>query len=166
MFTKSFSYTNTDIEQAFNLHYAKKYPIRSKLLLIIGVLLLIVFLMLFLIKSLSTALPQFKWLFLLMGLFYIAFYFYRKKSIVKRAMLNPTISQMESITVKKDGIQLKGKNGEGNVAYNSIAELEEDENSLLLYFTKSNFLMFPKRLFTVAELSELKSNAKKHIKFI
>ncbi|MCB9226657.1 MAG: YcxB family protein [Chitinophagales bacterium] len=161
MFTKNFSYTHADIEQAFNLHYAKKYPIRSKLLLILGVLLLVLFLVFFVAKSMSSTLPQLKWLLLVMGLFYIGFYFFRKKSIVKRAMLNPTINQMESISINKEVLKLKGKNGEGDIAFSTITETEEDENSFLLYFTTSNFLIIPKRLLNAQELNELKSYLKK-----
>lgn len=156
MFTKSFTYTYTDIERAFNLHYAKKHPFRSKLLLILGVFLLVAFIVLSFLRGISAELPQLKWLTLVVALFYIGFYFFRKKSIVKRAMLNPTLNQMESITIKPDGLVLKGKNGEGNVAYSSISDTEEDEYSFLLYFTANNFLILPKRLINLLELNELK----------
>lgn len=160
MISKKLLYTAEDIGQAFDLHYANKFPIRSRLILLFGVLLLLIFFILFFIptspNNIPGNVPKYQWLFLALGVFYILFYFYRKKSIVKLALRNPTLKDMETIELHEHFIRLKGKNGESNVPYVDFKEVGEDDNSLLLYFTKNNFLIIPKRIFNSQELKQFK----------
>jgi hypothetical protein len=139
------NYTVGDIEKAFDLHYAKQFPLRSRLLLILGVVLLFTSFVFFFIKQ--GVLPSMKWIFALMGVFYIGFYFYRKRSLVNLAMKNPTIRDMRKIELKDKYIRFSGEKGYSEQEWPNFKEIHEDNQSILLYLSKHNFFILPKRYF-------------------
>ncbi len=136
-------YSEEDIKKAFDLHYAKQFPLRSKLLLLLGSVLLITSIYFFI--NPSEKLPIMNWLFALMGFFYIGFYFYRKRSMVKLAMKNPTIRDMRKIILTEDHIRFEGEKGFAEQKWNNFNEYFDNEDAILLYLTKHNFFILSKR---------------------
>ena len=146
-------YTNADLEAAFNLHYAKKFPIRSKLLLFLGLFLFVIGAAMFFFPI--ERLGNMKWLFFLVGLFYIGFYFYRKRSLIKMAMKNPTIKDMEKISFSDKIIRFEGQKGFFEQEWTKFDEMHQDEDSILLYMTKHNFFIIPKRVLNQEQKASL-----------
>lgn len=156
MNTFNITYTKADLEAAFNLHYAKKFPFRSKVLLILGVILFAIGLLLFFVD-----IPKFtnmKWLFFFMGLFYLAFYFYRKYSLIKLAMKNPTIKDMKKIGFDDTIIRFEGDEGYFEQELLKFNEVFHDNDSVLLYMSKHNFFIIPKRIINSEQQASLLKN--------
>lgn len=86
-------YNRIDIEKAFDLHYSKQFPIRSKLLLVLGFFLILGSLALLFSKSAYAV--NLKWIFAALGLFYIGFYFFRKKNHGKSCDEKPYYKEYE-----------------------------------------------------------------------
>lgn len=143
MNTFDLNYTQQDIEKAFDLHYNKQFPLRSKLLLILGVVLLLT--ALFFVFIPEGVFPSMKWIFALMGIFYIGFYFYRKRTMVKLAMNNPTIRDMRRIEFHDTHIHFSGEKGYSKQEWSNFIEVHSDEASTLLYLSKHNFFILPNR---------------------
>lgn len=145
MKTFDLTYTKEDVEKAFNLHYNKQFPFRSKLLLILGVILLLTaFVFVFINQDIF---PSMKWVFALMGIFYIGFYFYRKRTMVNLAMKNPTIKDMRKVELKESHIRFSGEKGYSEQEWSNFIEIHADEFSTLLYLSKHNFFILPSRCF-------------------
>lgn len=151
-----FNYTQEDVKNAFELHFLKKFPIRSRLMLIMGVVVLAasMVLVVFPVK----AYPNMQWLFLLMGVFYIGFYFYRKRVIVNLAMKNPTIKDMNNMTLQRGSIKFAGEKGESEIPWSAFKETLEDDHSVLLYLSKQNFFILPKKYFKREQLDMIYSS--------
>lgn len=151
----TFNYTKEDVMKAFELHFAKKFPLRSRLMLILGVLVLLASLVFFFVSV--PAYPNMKWIFLFMGIFYIGFYFYRKRVMVNMAMKNPTISDMGSMQITNQHITFSGDKGSSEQAWSNFTDILEDDSSVLLYLSKQNFFILPKRCFSEDELNIIRS---------
>ena len=150
------AYTKADVFKAFDLHFAKKFPIRSRLMLILGVPILAASLVLFLVSL--EAYPKLKWIFLLMGIFYIGFYFYRKRVMVNLAMKNPTIAKMGAMKIAKNHIRFSGDKGYNDQPWSSFIDCIEDNDSMLLYLSKQNFFILPKRCFSPEDLASVRAS--------
>lgn len=136
-------YTKEDIQKAFDLHYSKQFPIRSKMLLLLGLILLVT--AIFFFFSPPAKFPALKWLFTLMGFFYIGFYFYRKRTMVNLAMKNPTIKDMRKIKLTEEHIRFEGEKGYSEQLWGNFKEFYHNEDALLIYLSKHNFFILPKR---------------------
>lgn len=147
------SYTAEDIENAFDLHYAKKFPIRSRLVLFLGIILLLAALVLLFVPN--PAFPKLKWLLLFVGFFYVGFYWYRKRTMVKMAMNNPTIARMKALNFNHNNLFLIGDAGQSEWQWNDFVEAIVNENVALLYLSPHNFFILPKRFFTNEQWTEL-----------
>jgi cation transport ATPase len=158
MKTLDLSYTKEDIEKAFDLHYNKQFPFRSKLLLILGVILLLTaFVFVFVHVG---AFPSMKWIFALMGIFYIGFYFYRKRTMVNLAMKNPTIRDMCKIELTEAHIRFSGEKGYSVQEWDKFNEIHSDEFSTLLYLSKHNFFILPSRCLEAMDKSFIEGRIK------
>lgn len=147
------SYKAEDIEKAFDLHYAKKFPIRSRLVLFLGMILLLAALVLLFVPN--PAFPKLKWLLLVVGFFYVGFYWYRKRTMVKMAMNNPTISRMQALNFDHNNLSLIGDVGQSQWQWQDFTEALVNENTALLYLSAHNFFILPKRFFTSEQWTEL-----------
>jgi len=155
-------YTKADLAAAFNLHYAKKFPIRSKLLLFLGLFLFVLGAVLFFIPI--DRLGNMKWIFFLVGLFYIGFYFYRKNSLINMALKNPTIKDMEKLAFTEKNIRFEGKKGFFEQDWDKFEEIHQDEDSTLLYSSKHNFFIIPSRILNDDEKNKLNNILKNKLK--
>lgn len=93
-----------------------------------------------------------------MGLFYTGFYFYRKGSLIKMAMKNPTIKDMNKISFTDKAIRFEGKGGFFEQEWIKFNEAFFDENSYLLYISTHNFFIIPKRLMNKEQQSSFEKN--------
>lgn len=144
-------YTSEDIQKAFDLHYSKQFPLRSKMLLLLGLILLLTAIYFFFAPLENY--PSMKWIFTLLGFFYIGFYFYRKRSMVKLAMKNPTIKDMRKIILSKGTIRFEGEKGYSEQEWKNFQEFHENDDAILVYLSKHNFFILPKRNFSKEQIS-------------
>lgn len=151
-------YKRSDIEKAFDLHYNKQFPVRSKLLLVLGFILIVASFVL-LVSNFAYA-SNLKWIFALLGAFYIGFYFYRKKTMVNLAMKNPTISNMKKAELTENEIVFIGSNGYSKQEWGFFKQMFIDEFSLLLYLDKHFFFIIPISALSQEQLSFIQSKIK------
>ncbi len=144
MITIPFKYTKDDISKAFDLHYLKKFPVRSKLMLITGLALLFFSIFLFFIKN--EAIGNLKWMLLVLSIIYLGFYSFRKKSLVKIAMRNKTIVDIKEITFNNVEITFKGEKGYSTQQWGEFEDIAQDDYTTLFYLSKYNFFIVPMRI--------------------
>lgn len=140
----NFTYTAADLEQAFSLHYLKKHPIRSKLFILSGVV--VILLALILIATNNQEFAKAKWVLLILGIFNIGLYFFMKKKMVNLALKNPSIKDINSLSFDNVKVRFQGAKGYFEKNWNEFTDLIEDEHSVLLYLTTNNFFIIPKRI--------------------
>lgn len=153
MISKNVNYIKDDFKSAFSLHYSSSFPIRSRLMLVLGIILLLIGVVLFFANI--AVFPYLKFIFLAMGVFYLAFYFYRKSGIVDNAMRNAGLSGEHTITISDNGVNFEGEKGLSEQNWNAITHCNEDASSWLIYFSPSQFYIVPKRLYSAEEKSRV-----------
>jgi hypothetical protein len=62
-------------------------------------------------------------------------------------MKNPTIRDMRKIELKDKYIRFSGEKGYSEQEWPNFKEIHEDNQSILLYLSKHNFFILPKRYF-------------------
>lgn len=146
-------YEAKDIEEAFELHYSLMFPIRSRLLLFLGLALLLGALILVFVEVPSF--PKMKWMFLFLGLFYLGFHKYRKSSLIKLAMNNPTIQKMNFIRFDDKSIVFGGNDGQTEQLWSNFMKSTANETCRLIYLSTHNFFILPKRFFSTEAWKDL-----------
>ena len=77
--------------------------------------------------------------------------------MVNLAMKNPTIKDMSSMTIQDDSIKFAGEKGESEIPWAAFKDILEDDYSVLLYLSKQNFFILPKRHFNQEQLTIIRS---------
>lgn len=136
------SFSKESLTEAFKLHYNKKHPIRSRLMLIVG-LILIATGFLFVGINFPKNLPLLKHIITLVGLAYVLLFFYRRKKLFERASNQKTFQGEFTFELNKKGLSFGKKEGVSKCAWNKITDVVQDENSILFYFGKDKFYILP-----------------------
>lgn len=163
MISTRFSFTKEDIKNAFELHFLANFPIRSKLMLISGVGLMLTGLVLTIKPDIVTDLDYLKFVFFGIGLFYIAFYFYRKRVLENSALESPSLAGEQQLQVTETEVSFKTDKGIAGRPWDRLKKAVSNDKTLLLYFSDNQFFIIPKRTFNQADKAKLESLAKKNI---
>lgn len=76
------------------------------------------------------------------------------------AMKNPTIADMASMTISTNQIKFAGEKGFSEQPWTNFKETIEDDDSLLLYLSKQNFFIIPKRYFSKEDVDLIRTSIK------
>ena len=155
-----FTYSTEDYRSAFDLHYAHAYPVKSRLLLFIGIGLLLIGAIL-LITNLQV-LPYLKYIFLALGVFYLGFYVYRKKKIINNALKAPGLTGEHKLQIDSKGVLIEGEKGRSTQPWPKIIDIAESDATWLFYFNKDQFYIAPKRLYNQDGRAAIVSLIEKH----
>lgn len=163
MVSARFSFNKEDIRNAFDLHFLANYPVRSKLMLISGVILVLIGLVLTVKPDIVTDLDYLKFVFFGIGLFYVLFYFYRKKVLVENALQSPSLEGEQLFTANENEVSFKTHKGVAGRPWDKLNKAVVSNESILLYFSDNQFFIVPKRIFNQKDAQAVESLAKKHI---
>lgn len=135
-------FKKTDIENAFKLHYNSKYPIRSRLMLFAGFFLWFLS-MIFTYFNFPDSYPYLKYLLGVVGVFYIAMFYYRRKKLFERASKQTAFQGEFTFEINDKGIVFGKKEGVSNCSWSEIEDIVKDEYTVLFYFGKDRFYILP-----------------------
>jgi hypothetical protein len=163
MISTKLSFSKDEIREAFDLHYAANYPIRSKLMIFSGIGLLLVGLWLTLQPDVVRDLPYLKFVFLGLGLFYIAFYFYRKKVLIDSAAESPSLAGEHFVKIDEEQVSYKNPDGIASKKWTNFRKAISNQNTYLLYFGDTQFFILPKKHFSQQDIKNLNELISKNI---
>jgi hypothetical protein len=160
-------YTPEDLQRAYEAHLFSYYPIRTRLLLIFGVISVLYFifaLVLYLIRDDAYSF-SFQFFFLLYGIAMILYYRWKinrmGKTIFKQ--LDDFKAPMD-FTISEELVYVSTSNGtSANRTWNSFIKVLIMKDMILLYPNQINFLFFPANYFSVSDFENLKKLAKAKI---
>ena len=152
--TITFKYTPELLQRAHELHYKKFFPLRGKIILVLGLLAVWAGLLLLLVKgggrNLWYSIPL-----MVYGLIAVAIHFYVSKTIGKRAYKKLVeYHDPFSITVHDAGLFIEIKNSEYEVPWSGIRKALLTGELTLLYPNDAVFFIFPKENFPANEYFE------------
>lgn len=135
-------FSKKNLEDAFKLHYDSIYPIRSRLMMFVGFFLWFVGMGLIFFNY-PTEYAFLKYLIALVGVFYIAMYYYRRKKLFERASNQSTFKGDFTFEVTTKEI-IFGKDDKVSVCnWAEIQNVIQDEKNILFYFGKDRFYILP-----------------------
>lgn len=127
------------LKNAFKLHYDTIYPVRSRLLLLFGLVTWIVGLI-FIYFDFPHNYEYLKYLVVIVGLFYVAMYFYRRKKLFERATNQNTFKGEFTFEINDKGIFFGKKDQISICEWNRITNIVKDEDNILFYYSKDSFI--------------------------
>ncbi len=148
------NFTKENLKNAFKLHYDKKYPVRSRMMLFAGLLFWFVGLALTYF-NIPEKFPLFKYLVSLVGLFYIAMYYYRRKKMFERASNQENFSGEFTFEVNKNGITFGKDKKTSKCNWQDVTDIIEDEHNILFYFGKDQFYILPSESLNDSQMKDL-----------
>jgi hypothetical protein len=157
------SFTKEDIKNAFDLHYASNFPIRSKLMIISGIGLLLTGFLLTVKPDIVDGLPYLKFVFMGLGVFYIVFYFYRKKVLIDTAHESPSLAGEHLVTINEESVSYKNPDGVAMKKWSDFRKAVVNQDTILLYFSDNQFFILPRKLFNQTEIKNIQDLISKNI---
>lgn len=141
---------------AFKLHYDSVYPIRSRLMMFVGFFLWFVGMALIFFNY-PEKFAFLKYLIALVGVFYIAMFYYRRKKLFERASNQSTFVGDFTFEINEKDIVF-GKDDKVSVCkWEDIQNVIQDENNSLFYFGKDKFYILPKESLSTEQESAMNS---------
>lgn len=154
--TKEISRNADDLQLAYELHWAKKRPIRSRVSLFIGCLCLLMGALLGIREG---------GVLVFLGIGNIAVYMYYYKMTGRRlAKKMSNLTQVEKTVFTDKGIHVESVSGAGETLWAAYEDAVISDKMILLYSNQLTFHFFPKRVFTDDEFNVLKEMVKKNLK--
>jgi hypothetical protein len=158
---KTILFKSEDLQLAYTTHFRKMYPVRSRLLLIVGFISFLIGALLLVFQYASGThnnINWASWFLVCYGIIIALLYFYNLKRIGKRMykkmpdFKNPFNYKFtaEDITVKAENV-----NSNNNWEYYQSALISPDV--IMIYPNKFRFSLFPKTYFTEEEFNQLKT---------
>lgn len=155
------SFSKEGLSDAFKLHYNTKYPLKSRMMLIFGVLTLFVGLSFFLLDFPKNP-PLLKHIVVLAGFVYIGLYFYRRIQLFKRAAAQKTFQGKFTFELNNKGIAFGQNDSVSRCEWDKIEDLIEDEKNILFYFGKDKFYILPVYELNESQILNTKELINKH----
>jgi hypothetical protein len=152
----TFKYTPQLLQRAHELHYKKFFPLRGKIILILGLLAAWAGVLLALVKgggnNLWYSVPL-----ILYGIVAIAIHFFMTKTIGKRAF-KKLIDYHDpfSISIGEDGLIIEIKAKQYEVPWSNLKKALIPDELILLYPSDAVFFIFPRGNFSENEFDEFR----------
>ena len=165
---KTIQFTPDDLQLAYSVHYRKAYPLRSRMLLIVGGISFLIGLFLLAVQLYSGATTYTNWaawFLLCYGVLIALLYFYNLRSIGKR-MYNkmPDFKKPFHYTFTAERIEVKSENVNSQNNWEFYQSAMITPLVTMIYPNKFRFSMFPKHYFTDEEYETLRQWIKARIK--
>jgi hypothetical protein len=157
-------YTAEDLQKAYNLHFKKMHPFRSKLVLILGGLLVLLGVFLAVLQSISGVITWMSWFFVIYGMLVVFYYFWKYNRMGKTAFRKLTEFHYPfTFTITEEGIQTVGKNVESKNSWEHYQSALVTQHFVILYPNKLRFVLLPKKYFSDEDFALLSGLVKEKI---
>ncbi|MEI6124739.1 MAG: hypothetical protein WCQ95_14060 [Bacteroidota bacterium] len=165
---KTILYTSNDLQLAYTMHFQKAYPVRSRLLLMVGGLSFLVGIFLLVFQFYASGLNYTNWaawFLLFYGAIIAVLYFYNLSSIGKRMYSKmPDFKKPFHYVFTPDSVQVKSENINATNNWEFYQSAMIHPNVIMVYPNKFRFSLFPKKYFTDQEFETLKQWVRAKIK--
>lgn len=156
---KTILFTPDDLQMAYTTHFSRMYPVRSRLLLLVGLVSFLVGAVLLIFQFMSgakTTSGWASWFLLFYGVLIAILYYYNLKRIGKRMYSKmPDFRFPFSYTFSADKIVVKGENVDNSNNWEYYQSALVAPEVLMIYPNKFRFSLFPKKYFTDEEFEQL-----------
>lgn len=160
-------YGHEDLQNAYALHFRKLYPVRSKLVLILGTILVFFGILLAVLQSITGLISWMSWAFLLYGILVIAYYYWRFRRMGKAAFKKlVNFHHPFTFTITPEGVNTVGKNVSSNNTWDYYQMSIVTDQMIILYPNKMHLVLLPKKYFSHEEFSQLNAWVKTNVKKI
>lgn len=140
-------YTPENLQKAFELHYQKMYPIRGRLMQILGIMLLVVGIMLWIIYwNQEQRITQY--IYIVAGILLLTAH-----TIFMRKLGSMTFSRMQSpeqsfdFVISDNGVDMLTSRGTYSIDWEKIEQAIVTKDLIMLYISKMQFYFLPKDSF-------------------
>ena len=157
---KTILFTPEDLQLAYTTHFRNVYPVRSRLLLIVGFISFLIGAILLTFQFISGTQNNINWaswFLVIYGVIIALLYFYNLKRLGKRMyskmpdFKNPFTYKITSVNIE---VKAENVNSNNNWGYYQSALITAEV--IMIYPNKFRFSLFPKKYFTEEEFSEMK----------
>ena len=157
---KSILFTSDDLQLAYTTHFRKMYPVRSRLLLIIGIISFLIGALLLIFQFFSKVSDYTNWaswFLLCYGLIIIFLFYFNLKRIGKRMYSKmPDFKTPFQYKFTAENIEVKAENVNSDNKWEHYQTALISAEVIMVYPNKFRFSLFPKKYFTEEEFSQLK----------
>ena len=140
-------YSKANLQKAFSIHYQKSFPVRGKVLLWLGILLIWTGIMLSIVNN-DKAHIAINISYIIAGFVFIGVHYFLMRNIgnfTYKRIKNP--DQSFSFYLTQDIIKMIAGKKEYTIAWEDIYKSIIEKDIILLYVSKTQFYFFPKENF-------------------
>jgi hypothetical protein len=159
-------YTRENLQRAFKLHYKKAFPVRGRILQVLGFLLIWIGALLILIYQ-DTAHRAINFIYIIAGLFFIGLHSYLMSNLGKftyRRIKNP--DQTFKFSISDEKILVSTNTSGVSLEWEQILKAIVDKDVIILYVSKLQFYFLPKENFAEGDFEECTELVKEKVKII
>jgi len=159
-------YTPQNLQRAFKLHYKKVFPIRGRILQILGFLLIWIGVLLILIYR-NTAHRTINFVYILAGLLIIGLNSYLMGRIGKLTfsrLKNP--DQVFTFIIDEDKILMSAGTAGTSIEWGQVQKAIVDKDIIVLYVSKLQFYFMPKENFAAGDFEKCAELVRSKVKVI
>jgi hypothetical protein len=151
-------FTPEDLQLAYKLHFLKMNPFRSRLVLILGVLLVLLGFLLVFLQSIAGMITWISWFFVVYGILIVVYYYWRISRMGK-AGFKKLIEFHHPFTFSftNEGVKSIGKTAKSDNTWEHYQVALVRPEIILLYPNKLRFVLLPKKYFTDEEFEQLRT---------
>jgi hypothetical protein len=147
-------YTRQNLQKAFKLHYNKAFPVRGRILQVLGFLLIWVGALLILIYKDSTH-RTINFIYIIAGLFFIGLHSYLMSNLGKftyKRIKHP--DQVFKFTISDEKILVSSSTSGVSLEWEQIVKAILDKEVIILYVSKLQFYFLPKENFATGDFEK------------
>ncbi|MBN1531617.1 MAG: YcxB family protein [Spirochaetes bacterium] len=153
-------YSPEDLHESYKLYFRHYYPIRSRLLLILGAVTLVLSILLLLISSGDPddmgLYRYLGWVFFIYAIVVVGIYLWRMHTLGRRMFKKmPDFQSPYSFQFSQRGIVTKGASIASDAEWSYYLDAIITPDLILLMPNKLRFIMFPRRYFTDDQFGQL-----------
>jgi hypothetical protein len=155
------TYTAADLQKSYTLHFKKMYPVKSKMLIIFGILIISLGAIMLLLKSAFNDTDWLPWFYVIFGVLAIIYHFWQYATIGKRMFKKlPDFKHAFHYVITDEGIQTASATASSEVKWEHYHKAIITDDLILLYPNKFRYNLFPKRFFLERDFKALYTKIK------
>lgn len=158
------TYTADDLQKSYKAHFNRQYPIRSKLVLILGILLIILGILLIAIENATNKSEILGISYAGLGVASILYFFWNSNTLGKRMYKKmPDFRLPYHYKITTESILITNKNITTEVKWEHFTNSLITDDMILIYPNKFRYNLFPKRYFTDEQFVKLVSLIRENV---
>jgi hypothetical protein len=143
------NYTADDLQRSYTMHFKKLYPVKSKLLIIFGILIIGLGTTMLFLKGVFVDSESLAWFYVVFGFIAIAYYFWQYGTIGRRMFKKlPDFHSPFHYEISDQGIKTTSKTIDSDVKWDHYKRAIITDDMVLLYPNNLRYNLFPKRFFS------------------